>query len=840
MSWFRRVSTRFLAAARRKSLVKRPISGYVAILLAVTIPVLLLGAKYVVDRGNHDMALLEKAQSASLSKKCAKEAALKVAKKWNPALTLADQKEALLRIADEVYNAAPIHDDSVLGRAIPGLDVTTGISAKQSSSMFGALSISRNKASHSPSLRTVKYEEVKGVLVRVKTYSNEYKLVLPIFQLYDAIYNMEKDPYFALEDACKDVCFALEDATGPYPYITLRTENLPHLKNGEKAKPKTLISSTDDTKYMKRLDPEDNKVQLTVEGDRIKVLTDNDIGYAVPAECNVDIVLAIPTNAAANNINNQDQNSATAGSCYADPSTTQTDDAKETPIYQIAQAYRTFLKDHFLFTRGVNVGLIPYSGNCSLPVDRLNDWTEQPKKFVKEGFANAAACPQRLMGAFLYGTMSKNWPKSSGKLDFQEDSCGLTEHSITNIMCRTGKFAAEPTYGNNILCVGDLLATSDPSGSAGANYSPKFRRKPFVNCHFCHANLLSMSADLDAQEYCFNPFHIVELQSDVSKICDLLSLFYPIKLANNGESNFLFIPLSWADNLFQSWAADPQCVALDTIDIAAGVKGGQLSRPSKTTTGRKKAVILVVNKPDWFEPNELTYIGYNNDFSEIPMVESDKIDFSINYSDTSRKFLYGDAYDGTIAGPRKILKYTTTSGTISRNSASGYYETSASDGKPNGKLSFPEKRLLKVTVEPTVIGCSWTKWPQTTVFASEFSNSKWSAICHDGGKLHAILKESTGTGTILTSVNGVSWTKWPTTAATVADISSSRWLGLSYILGKLYAIECSSGTVIYTSDGGVSWTKWSKTAEEGFGSNGNYHRIYFFGNKYYTIDYSSG
>ena len=75
----------------------------------------------------------------------------------------------------------------------------------------------------------------------------------------------------------------------------------------------TLSGATRNTTYTTRVNPSDNRVELAVENDRIKVSTDGHPGYAVPAECNVDIVLAIPTNMAACNKDNRDANTTTSG-----------------------------------------------------------------------------------------------------------------------------------------------------------------------------------------------------------------------------------------------------------------------------------------------------------------------------------------------------------------------------------------------------------------------------------------------------------------------------------------------------------------------------------------------
>jgi hypothetical protein len=80
-----------------KSPLKKPSRGYVAILVCITIPVLLLGVKYAFDKRTAGRAELYKAGTL-LHKKCAREAALAVAKRWNPGLTLNQQMESLLKI----------------------------------------------------------------------------------------------------------------------------------------------------------------------------------------------------------------------------------------------------------------------------------------------------------------------------------------------------------------------------------------------------------------------------------------------------------------------------------------------------------------------------------------------------------------------------------------------------------------------------------------------------------------------------------------------------------------------------------------------------------------------
>ena len=185
-----------------------------------------------------------------------------------------------------------------------------------------------------------------------------------------------------------------------------------------------------------------------------------------------------------------------------------------------------------------------------------------------------------------------------------------------------------------------------------------------------------MKCEKTCTTYLPNPYYIIEPTADVQKVYEICGALYPFYDEKN-VSNFLFIPISWANNLWQDWTRNPSC------DAVTG-ENGQLSRPSKMTAGRKKALVLVVNKPDWFEPQELTYIGFDNDYSELPMMESDCVRGDINYGDTSLKFADGSNYDGTVQGPKKILKLTG----FSRGS-SGWYEVGNS--ATTCTLTFPKK-----------------------------------------------------------------------------------------------------------------------------------------------------
>ncbi|MDR0677097.1 MAG: hypothetical protein LBF57_00220, partial [Holosporaceae bacterium] len=687
-----------MRACRRNLRLKESSRGYIFLLMCVAIPVLLYGVKHSVDIVNENrVKIYEGDMQGTIHKRCGKEAALEVARRWNPGLTFKQQKESILRVADDVYNRNPTYYNSVAHNAIPGLEIR-----KHKTTVGGAsdpLNVTMENTGDvgqvlDSSSRTVKYTTQNGQNVReIFNYGGN--------QMFHRImYGDDKDPNFLLKQdesgkwVSEDMFWDVWWIPGYYDRnsCTLSFRSVYKAK-GFYANCDGKNSANENTTYTQRAHSNDDKVQLTIENDKIKVQTDSDIGYAVPAECNVDIILAIPVNGAASNKNNCDKSSPTSENptvfCVGSLSASSMDlttiayfeeyeQEIQTPVWQIAKAFKTFLRDNFEFTRGVNVGLIPYSGKLSIPPHR-KAWTEpianfDPSKFLQ----NQNSYPAYIRGCFLYNTLGKeNSSLSAQAYTYDERNpkqydllsgsamiwgicSALVGNStpLTGVMCR-GKLSVEETYGDNKMCLGDLLSTADPATST------KFRRANNIPCYLGYANFLSMTCEKTnvvahkmfrdggaingtySSHYYSLPYFLIELQPDVGKICDLLTAIGPV-FDDYNVSNFLFIPITWANNLLQSWTEDPACDAIDTI--GSSPTEGQLSRPSKTTTGRKKALILVVNKPDWFEPGELTHLGFDNDFSEIPMIESDCIRFDIDYSDTSRKFANGSSYDGIIMG----------------------------------------------------------------------------------------------------------------------------------------------------------------------------------------------
>ncbi|MDR2781538.1 MAG: hypothetical protein LBB21_03755 [Holosporaceae bacterium] len=103
-------------------IIKKSSNGYIFMLICVLVPVLLLAVRYCVDVVSDNHAKIY-GGGTGFYKKCAKDAALAVAKKWNPGLTLNQQKGSLLLIADDIYNRSPCYCNTNVHSAIPGLEV---------------------------------------------------------------------------------------------------------------------------------------------------------------------------------------------------------------------------------------------------------------------------------------------------------------------------------------------------------------------------------------------------------------------------------------------------------------------------------------------------------------------------------------------------------------------------------------------------------------------------------------------------------------------------------------------------------------------------------------------
>lgn len=688
--------------------------GYILILLTAFIPVVLLGIKYAMRMIDLNKVRVRQCNPANLYKRCAEPVALEVAKHWDPALSLNAQKSAALRVADKVYDTYPVYAEGAVNDVIYGLDVTK--SSKNGTSTTTKMSAKAKKVGYDPLTSTIKRYEL--------TYNGSYdnwrigqisQVILSeiAFSLSGstAANSASLSSVYAYNDIVQKVTSSnvMQVSGGVDKFFLYFDEKFETVLKAWATKNSAIL--TKDASYTGSSSTETYGIRKNINDGSVKIWLDNsknnskgaivvstdgkDTAYAVPARCDVDIVLSVPVNSAACNNKNKDTNSPIVSGETAEwpimsPNypvnpyrNTKSPLSTSTPQYEITQAYRTFLKNNFFNTLGVNVGVIPYSGKLSVSND---NWKINPDKFNANGYlsrynSSPAAHNYYVRGALLYGTTAE----SVG----QDLDAGI-KVSAHGVMSRRGTRKSMSIYGNNYIYHGDILSTANPT----ANNDYKFLRMPFQPCHPAFANMLSMKAER-VTPYCYeNPNYLIELTANVRKVYEQLNLMFPFAY-NDNVSNFIFIPITWANNLFKEWTADPSKAASDQY----------LARTSKTE--HKKAVILIVNKPDWFEPHEMTYLGFYDDFPEVPSVESDKIDFSIDYS-AGKKWTWGDQtgdltfrdgskYDGTIQGYKKIIKYRQTTGEATYDAEQNHYVFS---GTGVGRLYFPRKALVKIVVRP--------------------------------------------------------------------------------------------------------------------------------------------
>jgi len=420
---------------------------------------------------------------------------------------------------------------------------------------------------------------------------------------------------------------------------------------------------------------ENNKLALSLNSDgMIKVECPElkkVVEVTVPRN-DVDIIIAIPTNHASNTISND--NTASFGD-YSNSST-----ADSTPIRQIARACQAFLKP-FLHTAGVAAGLVPYSGKVTLSPYMSELLTiETPMNINPDDGLTYA------MQAMFYGSDGKaggDLVLRSGEEDYGIYSdwgevrygCPIMarrgqQQSHRNMLMNSGAISYK-TLENSLL----LDMTTNPT--VGDDY--KFMRMNTNPCYLGFCNTLAMTCEKDCPTYRANPYFLTELTSDIQGlICDL-ELFVPFKDDRN-KSNFLFLPLVMAGNLF-SWGNHPS--ELSTSERV----------PEKARSKKIRAIVIIANAPDNFEPMELTYLGFNNDYSEIPMIESDTILFSEN-----RGFV--DQSSGTqkiYKGVKGAVQFASCDGSLD---SKGYlFKANSPTQEMTARISFPNKGLIKIVTE---------------------------------------------------------------------------------------------------------------------------------------------
>ena len=236
--------------------MKKSKSGYILILVVTLLPLLMLGTKYLLDiqtlwdrKASHTEFLKNNSskfaendikktefgvaevqkdikteaarnnlskESEKKEKNCAKEIALKISEKWNPALTYKQQKQRLLRIADGIYNGSPTYVETLLNKAIPQIDIAREIVNK--GGIFNPIKVIKTAdtvrdTSQGSSEEQIVYKQItfKRVEQNYDKYSN-YDIAL---HCYDDIYNflLKKDRSIILpgEDVIDIFCYSRED-----------------------------------------------------------------------------------------------------------------------------------------------------------------------------------------------------------------------------------------------------------------------------------------------------------------------------------------------------------------------------------------------------------------------------------------------------------------------------------------------------------------------------------------------------------------------------------------------------------------------------------------------------
>jgi hypothetical protein len=470
-------------------------------------------------------------------------------------------------------------------------------------------------------------------------------------------------------------------------------------------------------------------------------------------ECNVDIILTVPTNHAACTALNNNSDILVAPSS-----------ATSTPLTEIAHAYQAFLKRHFIRTRGVAVGVIPYSGKISLPPNRAGWTTAIPPM-------DTGPDKPYLKQALAYGTDGQEGGDLIANREWEVSTTGEEPYDWGDytvgfpIMFRRGaveKHRSVSYYtGNNLLLSIDEPTTGDK----------KFQRMNMNPCYLGHCNILTQMCERTCPTYMANPYFITELTDDLQKVIYDFSLIRPINDPHN-KSNFLFLAVNWAQNLLQSWTDPPTSSALGNSKFAP---------PSRNA--KKAAVIIIINEPDHFEPSELTYLGFNNDASEIPMFESDTINFGYNYG------------TDPIAGAKGSLVFTTTQGNVIYNTEGGenHYETY---GSITGKLTFPAKGVIKLVVK-----CGTTALP-TGVWVNMSANAgaapsditgegRWTALCGHNDYIYALARRGKIKRINLKNSNAA----WEDYCQLSVTNDERRWFSLCSDGSELYAMT-SQGVVV--------------------------------------------
>ncbi len=635
-----RIIRELFAPISRK--MRKSSTGYVAIMVAVAIPVCLYFVNYLISKTH----LMEKTLTEQSALYRAGKAVLTV---YNPAHTWDNQREAVYAAAASALNESAYSESDRM--------------------MLMAESVPIYKASiqeNYPAYKFVQRLSPEGMDYNGFTGEKSNGDMLDRVG-HELIAGVEADPsgnQYALDGgvSCKLHYYSTKpggENVGAYQ-----------------------VFAEEKNKLNLQLDAPQNRF-ICDSAQLAKMTHDKRTAYIYPARCDVDIILAIPTNHAAFTVNNlTTENAERCGS------------TNETPIVTIANACADFLRYNFYHTIGVAVGVIPYSAKVSLdPYSKANDWTvpikeidQMPDKaYIKQSVAYNT---DGVRGGELLNN-AYNWGFGYGG---------------TSIMTRQGS----PSTYRTITISDDtgLLLSNDPCTTDAY----KYQRQHMQPCYLGHCNLMASLCEQTCPVFIPQPYYIYELHDDLEKVTRYLRIMQPFNDTRN-KSNFLFLPLHWAANLLSEWAPHP----------AKKSTAQQVEHPSRAS--KKKAVVLIVNAPSSFEPRELTYLGFNNDAAEVPMIESDTIGFE-------NEKINPIPQGGSIQGLKGIIKCTAIKGILERPDqqlAPGVYGLAGDQGTV--RISMTYKGVVQLKVRPY-------KLPSVTFYGDNGVTDH--ATSQSGGRIHLL------------------------------------------------------------------------------------------------------
>jgi hypothetical protein len=297
------------------------------------------------------------------------------------------------------------------------------------------------------------------------------------------------------------------------------------------------------------------------------------------------------------------------------------------------------------------------------------------------------------------------------------------------------------------------------------------------------------------QSFC--RFNVVILAKDDSE--KTLSLRGP-----KGRGNPVFL-----DN--KNKKLDPHVATLLRMTTLVGRKRPPLDDKRKKSRFATLATTVLLAILATAQPVEGTVIGTFRQESEkifVPSLPSEPvktIDFSINH--------------GSLPIQQGDLRFSTTGGTgISYNATDGYYEAAET---ATGRLTFPTKSRIKLTVEPITL--EWDTKKDVAGLSAISGAGYWynfGRLGFDGSKLLAISLN----GHVATSIDGINWTQQGNRPLYDATEQASWYMGTAYGNGTWVVVN-RNGYVATSTDGTV-WT----SREQALPNDNNYHASLIFAN----------